>query len=120
MFVLAVKVVLSAELTRFTFVTPLLSGPTVVAGLHGSDMPEPNGVWVNGLAVLLAYGWWRVESLIIGVRRADCVAVPVGDALIRAILRDLGPWCMAAAAILYSLRWRIRINFGVDTSEPWA
>ena len=128
-FVLAVKVVLSAELTGAGFVALLLAGPAVVASLRGSDLLAADlllcrralilahvgarRVGADWLAILLAWGRWGVEALVV-VRRADGVAVAVGDGSVGTVLRGHGPWTLVAAAMLHALGWRLGLCVGAD------
>jgi hypothetical protein len=127
--VLAVEVVLPAELTRSSFITFLLSRTTVVTGLGGAHLPSSYllcgaiVVHVRGLrvgcdrrSVLLGW-WWRLCMIwcSVGVcSRTDGVVVSIGYAAIGAMLVVDRPRLLVAM-LHESLTLRLYIDVVTET-----
>jgi hypothetical protein len=125
--VLAVEVVLSAELARACFVALLFAGSAVVAGLSGPHLLSSHllsacilshvralCIGINGLAILLAgRRRRRVEDGAIGVGGADGVAVAIGDVAVGAVLWIHGPWTLMSA-MLHALGRSLDVDADAD------
>ena len=128
--VLAVKVVLSAKLTRAGFVAFLFARSAVVTSLRGANLLAPyrlSGgarvlahVRARGISALVILSsrrrrrrWWgRVERLAVAmVCRTDGVAVAVGHVAVGAMVGVHPPWTLVAAMIH---RWRLRLAVDTD------
>jgi hypothetical protein len=131
-FILAVKVVLPAKLTRSGFVTLLFSGAAMVASLCCSNLLSSHlvlgilarrpahiaarRVGFDGLCIVLLVrrDSWRLELLLVGMRRTDDRSVAIGRRV--ATGRPAGD----AGTVLWSHSpWRVatmlhRRRFGVN------
>lgn len=132
--VLAVEVVLPAELARSSFITFLLSRTTVVTGLGGAHLLSSYllcgaiVVHVRGLrvgcdrrSVLLGWWWWRLCMIwrSVGVcSRTDGVVVSIGYAAIGAMLVVDCPRLVVAAMLHGSLTLRLHVDTDTDTGGP--
>lgn len=127
--VLAIEIVLSAELTRSGFVTLLLSRPTVITRLCRANLFAP--YWLACCACILTHvrarcvraliilrsrrRRWRVKGLsTIVMCRAYRMAVAIGHMTIGAMLRIHTPWALVATMIH---RWWLRLDVGTDTGS---
>jgi hypothetical protein len=131
-FVLAVKVVLSAELARPGFIALLFSRSAVIASLRGSDLLSSyllcctvvvhirrGRVWSHWLGVLLCRRW-RLRVVCrwsIGVRRAHGMAITIRHVAIWPVLRVHGrPRRMMATMLHGGLRLRLGLG-GLDVGS---
>jgi len=119
-FVLAVKIVLPAELARACFVAFLFSRTAMIAGLCGSDLFAPHllawgsvvwtHVWTrccirNRLSIRLSSRRrWCVKATIVRMRWTYGCTVAIGNSAIRTMLRVHGPVILVMLAMLHARR----------------
>lgn len=130
--VLAVEVVLPAELTRPSFVAFLLSRAAVVARLGGANLLSPYllggaivchvgglGIWSHWLAILLDR--WRSLGMVwlsVGMGGTDGVVVAIRYAAIGTMLRVHGPRGVVSAMLHGRLSLGLYVDTDAETGGP--